>query len=157
MKPTYLLSFALLAAALFAGTCSAATTTVGVGETIPVGGTTTTVTTTEPTTTEPTGDEPADDSGSGPGGIIHQVGIVPADGGEAPPGDDSSWEGAEILGSGSTTPETETPEETAPETEGSAEPTLYTEDEGTPTAPQGQNACAPAFALLLLAAFALRS
>lgn len=156
MKPIQLLSMFVLAAALLAFPCSARTTTVGVGETIPVGGTTT-VTTTEPTTTaEPAVEEPVEDSSPS---IIHQVGIIPADGGEAPSGDDSSWEGAEILGSGSTTPETEAPEETATETEGSAEPTPYAGDEGTPTAPEGQNACAPAFALMCvaLALFASRN
>ena len=155
MKPAYFLSFLVLAAALFTGTCSAATTTVGVGETIPVGGTTTT-TTTEPSepTTEDTSTE---DSGSD--SIIHQVGIVPADGSEAPSSEGSEWEGAEILGSGSTTPEAESPEGT--ESESPAEPTLYTEDESTPeagdSAPAGQDACAPAFVLALLAAFASRS
>jgi hypothetical protein len=69
------------------------TTTVGVGETVPIGGTTTV------TATEPTESAPVEDSGSGPGGIIHQVGITPA-GAEGPSDEGgSSWEGAEILGS----------------------------------------------------------
>lgn len=159
MQATQAMLIFSLCLALFSGGCWASSTTVSVGETIPVGGTTTVATATTNTTTTTT----TTTQSSGSTGPTPQVQITPA-GGSAPSSTEGSgWENLGVMGGGSGE-ETSGTEGTGSTGSGAEAMGGSTAGTGAASAPQNQQGsptgtgCAPALALaaILLPLFVSR-